>query len=364
MVTRIRFRIFAAVLGALSVDAQATIPRSLYQAPEAMAMGQAVTGWIDDHQALWYNPAGAAAFDSFEWRMVTLDVGATNDVYESIDTIKTLKKPTVKDVNQFMGKNLYAQGNLGTSMILPQMGIAAMYDVRAGVTPTNQVFPRVEFGFVRTGGAQLAFGFSTTDGIHRRGRRKKEPQNEWRFGMGAKYFVRRGGTKILTAGELFNLNKENALEAVNGKGSSYGADLGVQRIQRIDPRTTLSWGLSYLNIGDLSFDHRAEAVKSSVNTGVGAQYDLGIPKLTVAMDVHHLLRSDDFRKKTHFGAKLRLPLLSFYLGLNQMRPTFGASVDIWLLRVSAVSFNEELGELYGANTSRRYLARVEFKMEF
>ncbi len=356
----------AVLVAVLSPDARATIPRSLYQAPEAMAMGQAVTSWIDDHQALWYNPAGAAAFDSLEWRMMTLDLGATHDVYASKDAIKKLKKPTVRDVNQFMGKDLYIQGNAATSLILPQIGIAAMYDVRAGVTPTNQVFPRIEFGYVRTGGAQLSFGFSSKDGgLRRRGRRKKEAtENEWRFGVGAKYFVRRGESKILTAGELFNLNKENALEAIQGKGSSYGGDLGVQRIQRIDSITTLSWGLSYLNIGDLAFDNKVEAVKSSLNTGVGGQWDLGLPKITVGFDVHHLLRSDDFRKKTHFGAKLRLPILSFYLGLNQMRPTFGASVDVWLVRVSAVSYNEELGELYGANTSRRYLTRVEFKLEF
>jgi hypothetical protein len=128
---RLRFVFIPVFTAFLTVcPAQAYVPRPLYEAPEALAMGNAVTGFIEDHNAIWYNPAGAAAFDSFEWRLLNFDLRASKDIYDSYSTISKLKNPGVGDVNDFMGKNLFAQTTVGTSLMLPQFGIAALYDKR------------------------------------------------------------------------------------------------------------------------------------------------------------------------------------------------------------------------------------------
>jgi hypothetical protein len=349
---------------ALSEEVHAKLNKKLYQAPEALAMGEAVTAFIDDHNALWYNPAGAAAFDSFEWRMLAFDLGGTKDIYDSINSLSKLQNPSSSTASEFMGKRLFGQVTSQTSFIFPQLGIAGLYDVQAGFAPQNQIFPNIEYGYQRTGGVQASFGFSSKDGFRRRGKRKKETQSEWRFGLGAKYFVRRGGFQELTVAQLFNFNKENVMDVLSKEGSSYGADLGVQRIERISDRMTLSAGASYMNIGDMTFGGNGSPVRAALNTGVAAQWDLGIPKFTAAFDVHQLTTNADFRQKINVGARLKLPLLTFYFGLSHLRPTFGAAVDLWLIRVSAASFEEELGEIYGSVSKRRYVARFELKLEF
>ena len=359
------FTLAVASFGAgLSSGARAEVDRSLYRAPDALAMGEAVTAFIDDHNALWYNPAGAAAFDSVEWRMISIDIGATKDAYSSYSAIKKISSPKAADVNGLMGKDILAEASIQSELMLPQFGIAAIYDFQAGFLPQNQTFPHIQYGYQHTDGFQAAFGWSSKDGFKRRGRRSAGPQSEWRFGIGGKMMLRKGGFKELTVAQIFNLNKENALADFNDSGTGIGGDVGIQRIQRIDQKQTVSAGMSYLNVGDLGFGGHAAPVRGSVNAGVASQWDFGVPKLTLSADLHHLQENVDFREKVHVGVQLRIPIFTLSAGLNQMRPAYGIAADFWLLRVSALSYGEQLGPIYNGMPKQRYVARVEVKLAF
>lgn len=342
--------------------ARASVERELYQGAEPLAMGGAYIAIADDEHAIFYNPAGAGAYDSMSLHYLIGDVALSDDILTLQEAVKDLQDPSGSELNKLMGKNLFTQARLGASLLVPNFGVAAFYDAQGALYAANQAFPKVEFGYQRTSGVQAAFGFSTKDGRKRgRGKRNTEIMSEWRFGIGGKYLVRTGGYKTLNTSQLFALDQNQIMDIMGGKGSGYGVDLGIQRLQRLNKEFALHFGSAFTNIGDVRMANGADAVKGNLGAGLGASYDFGVGKFTLAYDIRHITRSDDWRKKQHLGAKLDLPLVDFYAGLNQMYPTFGASVDIWILRLTALSYREELGSFVSQDPDRRYALRIDLK---
>ena len=354
--------IFTFVFATL-VSAQAGVERELYRGIEPLAMGNAYVAIADDEHAIFYNPAGVAAYDGMELHYLALQVTGSEDAVNLRNTLKDLKNPNGSDLNQFMGQNIYGDATASTSLIVPHFGIAAIYDSQAALYAKNQSFPKIEYGFQRTSGVQAAFGFSTSQG-RKRGYGKKNNNflSEWRFGASAKYLVRRGGYRLLTPLELASMSSDQLKSLVDGKGSGYGADIGIQRFHRVTPRSTFHFGATYSNIGDVGFGGNADPVRSGVAAGIGWSQDLGLGVATLAYDVRQINRHDDWRKKSHLGLRFAFPfLLDIYAGMNQSYFSYGASVDIWLLKVTVASYKEEIGPLVFQDPERRYALRIDLK---
>jgi len=344
-------------------SAHAGVERELYRGIEPLAMGNAYIAIADDEHAIFYNPAGVAAYSGMKLHYLTLQATTSEDALNLRDTLKDVKDFSGADLNQFMGKNIYGNPNASASLTVPHFGIAAIYDAEVALYAKNQSFPKIEYGYQRTSGVQAAFGFSTQQGRKRGyGRRNSDFMSEWRFGAAGKYLVRRGGYRVLTPIQLASMNSEQIRSMVDGKGSGYGFDLGVQRFHRISPRSALHFGAAYTNIGDIAFGDGADAVKSGVGAGVGWSQDLGIGIATLAYDMRQINAQADWRKMQHVGLRFSFPLLiDLYAGMNQTYLTYGASVDIWLLKVTAASYREEVGVVSAIDPERRYSIRVDFK---
>lgn len=350
-----------AVMGSAR-EAHAVMERSLLRSPEALAMGGAFTALASGRDAPFYNPAGVAANDALSVHYLTLDVIASDWVVTGWKSFEDLKDPTGADLNRLMGENISAQATASAAVLAPHLTIVPFYDVQTALYSKNQAFPKIEYGYQRTGGVQVALGFSSLDGKRRgKGRRNTEFMNEWRFGIGGKYLSRSGGYRLLTATELFTINNLNEESLIGGKGSGYGVDLGVQRIQRLNKTMSAAWGLSYLNIGDIHFGNGASPLKADLSTGVALTFKKGFADLTFAYDIQQLNREADFSKKQNLGLKLGIPLLDVYAGLHQGFLTYGASFDIWLLSVSAYIYKEELGAYPKQDVESRMALRIDLK---
>jgi len=346
-------------------EARASISRELFQGAEPLAMGGAYVAIADDENAIFYNPAGAASYDRMEVHYLTLGLGISEGVLDSYDAVKDLKDPSGAELNKLMGKNIMTQGTAAATLIVPNFGVTAFYDAQGALYAANQAFPKVEFGYQRTSGVQAALGFSFKDGKKRgKGKKNTELMSETRFGIGAKYLTRRGGYKTLNASELFALDYNQIMDLMGSKSSSYGIDLGFQRLQRLSKTASLHFGAAATNLGDVQFEGGPEAVKTNLTLGLGATYDFGLGKATLAYDVRQLNASDDWRKKQHLGLRVHVPLLDFYAGLYQAYLTYGASVDIWILRVTALSYREETGSFVYQDPERRYALKVDLKFDF
>lgn len=339
--------------------------RSLLRSPEALAMGGAYTAIVDDVDAPFYNPAGVAAIDHLSVHYVSVAPTISNWVLTGWSTLSDLRNPSGATVNQLMGKNIYVQGTTTAAVLAPGFAIVGLYDVQGALYAKNQALPKIEYGYQTTSGVQAAFAFSTTDGRRRgRGKKNTEFMNEWRFGLGAKLLSRTGGYRLLAPSELFSVSTTSLSSLVGGKGTAYGFDLGVQRVQRVNKNLTFHWGAAFLNMGDVTFGNGATPLRGDVTTGVAVTVKKGIAGVTLAYDIAQVNASDDFSKKQNFGTRLRLPMLDIYGGFHQGFLTYGAAFDVWVMRVAAAVYQEELGAYQKQNPESRMTLRADFKMEF
>jgi hypothetical protein len=344
--------------------AVAELTHSLLRSPEALAMGGAYTAIVEDQDAPFYNPAGVAAYQGLSIHYADVAPTVSNWVVSGWKTLKDLRNPSGSSLNTLMGQNIYVQATGSAAVLAPGFALVGFYDQQAALYAKNQAFPKVYYGYQTTSGAQIAFGFSIRDGRrHGLGKHDSDLMNEWRFGIGAKYLTRTGGYRLLEASELFRIDSTNASSFIGGKGTGYGGDLGIQRVQNLTPGVRAYWGLAYLNVGNIEFGNGASAQQGDLSTGVGLKFHSGIASVTVDYDVQQLNQSADFGNKQNLGMKVGLPIVDLYAGLHQGFFTYGAAADVWILRASAAVYREALGPYPEQDPEDRFAVRVDLKMD-
>jgi hypothetical protein len=356
--------VFVGVNLGFSNIARAEISRSLMRSPEALAMGGAYTAIADDRDAAFYNPAGVAAYTRLSLHIAAVDLTISDWVITGWKTLSEIKSPSGSTLNQFMGENISARAGATSAVLAPGFALIGLYDVQGALYAKNQAFPQIEYGYQTTSGVQAAFAYSVTDGRKRGlGKKNAEFLNEWRLGVGAKLLTRTGGYRLMTATELFTIGNTTLSSLVGGTGTGYGFDLGVQRIQRLNPGVTAYWGAAFLNIGDINFGNGASPLRGDLSTGFGLRFKEGMASFTLAYDIQQLNHEADFGKRQNFGAKVGLPLLDLFGGLHQGYLTYGAAFDIWILRVTGSVYREQLGAYNEQDPEDRFALRVDFKMD-
>jgi hypothetical protein len=141
-----------------------------------------------------------------------------------------------------------------------------------------------------------------------------------------------------------------------------GVDLGTQYLYKATKTLTLSAALTMTDVGDTTFANPADQpIKSDMTAGLAATYGRRKIKFIASFDYQHMLQDMDFGSHTHFGLELQLPFINLDGGLDQMNLTYGASFDIWLLRISAASYYQELDSYAGQNPEHRYALHIAFK---
>ena len=339
------------------VEAQVT--NSLIRQPRTMAMGGAGIALADDEYALFQNPAGLAGQESRRFRLLGLTLEASQDTYATFGTsLSAFSNFKLSTLNTLMGKDIFIRVGVVPMITLPHFAIAYLADVQGSINQFNQANPSFLFGDRITHGVQAGMGWSLPKGRH--------ANEEVRFGAAAKVLWRKGGYyEISTAGFLqaTSSSKSYIDNLVGNFGVGYGVDFGTQYINKLDKKTSLFAGASATDIGGTKFsDSHAQAIPMNLGFGVGAKKQLDAFTLKVDADLRNLTQETAFVNKTHFGTELSMSLLDFYFGLNQMNLTFGASFDLWILRVSAVSDAEELGINFHQQPSRRYMVQVDFNL--
>ncbi|MBC7690332.1 MAG: hypothetical protein H7222_01060 [Methylotenera sp.] len=337
-----------------SFTASAGMLRETFRGARAMAMGNAYVGLADDEQAVWYNPAGLGGNRKTEFHYIVSDLSISTDTIGSVSAISKIKNPTGDSLNSLMGQNIYGQEQLSSTLIMPNFGMGLLIDGQVALKEKNRAFPSINLGYQTTSGVQLAYGFST-GGMSRR------PTGEWRFGIGAKMLIRRGGYHDIPIVDLVSFDKSVLSKITGNFGTGYGVDLGTQYVRPLNKRLKVSGGVALTDVGGTSFGAGPDPIPQNLSAGGAAEYTLGLSKLICTYDWRHITDATDWRKKSHLGAELALPLLSLYGGVDQTYITYGASFDIWIIKVTGVSYAEENGSFIGQNPERRYTLRLDLK---
>lgn len=364
---RIAWALLMTLLPALGAGEQARADaefRELYRGARAQAMGNAFTAVADDEQAIYYNPAGLAGIPGYTLTYASIDVETSSDaITTAVNSASTVKNVSGDTVNKFMGRNIRGHLALTPSLVAPNFGVGVLADAAFGLYPRNQALPQLRLGYQVTNGIQLATGWSVTNPRRRAGG-ARSGKSDLRVGVAAKMLNRRGGFRDIPLIEAFSVSPDTVFNLASTWGHAYGLDLGLQYLREIAPRTTLSLGAAWTDLGDTYFGDNVDAVKNNLSAGIAARYTLARMRATLSLEQRHLNLDTDWRKRTHIGGEFKMPFLSLYGGLNQMYLTYGLAFDAWLFRVTAVTYAEEIGTYLYQDPERRYLLRFELKIAF
>jgi hypothetical protein len=339
------------------------------------AMGRAYSAVADDWLALHYNPAGLAVVEGVDFQILDAKLGVSSDAVNNFGEYKKLGSSgsDAQKLTALSGKRVHA--NLGnvTQLTIPKFAVALVYDNRVDFDNRNQVYPQIR---VRN---TLDTGFVTGIGVGVG--RANNRQKALRLGMSLKYLKRRGGVKDLTVANISN-NTKALLDQFQATGWGLGATFGMQYQLPVSGRAEYTISFVYHDIGNTSFGSfsqkdRPTPIEQNMTTGFAMRFPIGgsvnrraarrfgqprsTNHLTMTAEYSHLNIGTDrehLPKHLHFGLNLDLPIISLQAGWNQTSPTFGLSLDLSALRVSAASYAEDIGGYGGQIRDRRYLISV------
>ncbi len=327
----------------------------LYRGARAMGMGGAYIGLADDEMAVFMNPAGLGGNKTSGLHLAILDTTVSTDtIYSAKDVMSVFSNPSLSGFNALMGKDVAARVQFTPTLIMGNLGVSILIDQQVALMAENQALPQMAYAYQTTNGVQVAYGYELS--------RKRMRRLKVRLGVAGKLMFRRGGYSLLPTSALLNPSPQTLFDRIGGYGKGYGVDVGTQVIGDLTKELKLSAAFVTTDLGDTSFGSGPQAIAMNMSVGFALQYQLrNAGKLSMLWDFRHLNEEDDWRKKSHFGMELALPLFSLYGGFNQTYVSYGAAFDLYLFRITAASYAEETGALAFQDGQRRYQLRVDVK---
>ncbi len=328
----------------------------LYKGLRSLGMGSAYTAVGRDAEALFYNPA--TLYDmGFQLHVfdpaVEIDSGVTDiaqDVLDAmdLDTEQERSDALFDIIDKNQGKPLHFR-----IAFFPH---AAVRNFAVGVVGQGRADIKLHSPLSSAGAVEFHGGYEYGPVA---GFSAGLPVPGLRVGAGAKYIARSWFNKNFTiadiASESFDFDREKVEE------SDVSLDLGVLYnlplpvIQKLSPQV----GLSILDMTDLDFGDGG-SIPQRVNLGISIQPKIPYTSSCVlAMDYQDISKAyeqdDSFGKRLHLGAELGLLRNHIVLraGLNQGYPSFGAEVDIWLVKLIYANYQEEIGIYAGQDEDKR-----------
>ena len=365
----------------------------LIRGARPLAMGGAFVAISDDHNAIFYNPAGITQRSGGQFTLFELPIGIGDDIFKFMEFYND-NQDNLKDFDKLTNEKK----------------VALLNDINDKVTTYK---PRVRFGFPNTsyisgpGFLSWGFGVFTLADIGFKFNRSlivpsismwgsadivmavplahrfesipsipgfwKVPQidipGQISVGGTLKYITRRKISETLSVLEFEDF------DPLFQMGNGFGLDLG----SLYQPNKRWNYGLQITDIGgttiryakaeDLekgkSIAEATEMINSEWNVGTAyipskIYYWPGksintLDRLVLALDVRDILNSDErlisdsFWKKLHMGAEFRWATISLRGGYNSGYPSFGFGMGIPYvgLRADYAFWGDELGRFAG-----------------
>lgn len=156
------------------------------------------------------------------------------------------------------------------------------------------------------------------------------------------------------------------------KGIGWGYDLGLEHIIRRDSSQVI-FGISALDVGGTEFKVaettnklKVSNIKDQVNLGLAAGQDFSFFNYIFSADVRGLNEQMEFTQRLRLGAQVGIPGLKFMGGYNSGYLSYGATLDLAFLRLTAGFYDLELGTKPDQIKSKRfiiYLSLFDFSFD-
>ncbi|MEA1964455.1 MAG: conjugal transfer protein TraF [Candidatus Aerophobetes bacterium] len=320
----------AAIGGALfllAVPALAFAPSGT----KALSMGGAFTAVADDPSCVFWNPAGVTQLGGFE---IDASLSASGENLENFDNFyelyEAVKNQDYEAAEEIADKEFPMPMSLESTVNLEITGahhFAISGAARAELEVKefkfhNGLSPYVEIEDIET--ALIPVYLTLASGF---------PKSPFKVGLNVKYIqgIRHSSHfKLLSTGKTEQINPEKTSDAQ--PVTSF--DLGVLYTLK-DSKLTYGLMMEDIFAPKLEFpemgdsDLQSLSLTRRINLGVAFK---GIPRLTLAADVHSITSND---RSFHIGGEIDLSLLKLRVGLDNGNLTYGLGLKLSFLNLEA-----------------------------
>lgn len=326
----------------------------IYKGIRPLGMGNAFITVADDENALFYNPAGLNDVEGFGGVEILNPViefsQAGLDAYNDFKDINSNDVTEVSDLLRgYIGKRFSLRSSLFPNVIFHNFGIGALGQLSISGEVRNPSWPEVNVNGRGDIGGIVAGAYGLWD---------KKIQT----GVALKFIQRQIYQKTYYATDIAGSDFDPAKDFSDLKktGTGFSGDVGIK--VNVPWPLMPSIGLVLQNVGDLDLGD-AGTISQQLNGGVSIHPDLWILRNTLALDVIDITKEvdgeDDFYKRVHMGVEIKLPrVLSLRIGANQGYPSFGATVDIWIIKLAYAYYKEEVGVVAGQKDDARHVGQI------
>ncbi len=324
---------------------------SYFEAVRPLGMGGAFTAVADDENALFYNPAGLDRVQGWGFGLINplFEAGEKGvDLYNDIrDTDFNDTTEVTELLRDYIGEYLHYRAALFPHFVMHRFAIGVLGQVNVNVEPHNVAFPEADVDASVTVGAHVGLGWGFFDG-------------KLRLGGAVKYVKAYRLQEIYTAADIAASDFEDRIDDDLKDGAGVGFDVGGMVTLPVVLHPTVA--VVVQNVADTDLGDAGE-LPQQINLGFSLRHSFSWLTLTGAADwvdvTNNVGEDDDTYKRLHFGLEARLPkVLSVRAGLYQGYSSFGASLDLWILRLDYATYAEEIGSAAGVRADRRHVLQV------
>lgn len=322
-----------------------------------LGRGDAGIASADNHEALFYNPAGLALGDSLYKETVLISPhlevsAATKDL---VRQIAVEKKNDPKTLAQYQGKNQHLGLYNFTGVVFRRAALGAIVSNQTNILVKKNAHQASlqSVSADTTANAGMVFGLA-----------ESFFKDQFLVGFTYKYLMRNEAgvaVNLIDAQDAMgNMQQDEMMTTATGSA----VDLGF--MWRLPTSSPLSFGLQIENAGGATLTGNSEKdrninLKQSMNLGFAYEPGTRFSKFRLLVDYRDVLSKVETNtlKKIHLGSELGvLKFLGVTGGLNQGYPTIGFYVNTYILRFDMGAYAEEMGDRVGTRPDVRYFFRL------
>lgn len=328
-------------------------------------MGDAFTAVNDDEFTLFYNPASLARHKrDFTLSPINPQLNGTN-VLNDLDRFEDFPDEPVGASKVLMNFPAHASVGVAPGFKLFNFALTFMANESYDVLLRNPSQPMMDIDLHSDKGVLMGIGIPLGTS---RLNRKSQMGSQTSLGVSAKYIERSGvrDTLALAGPTVLESIDQDELDQIikslgKVKGTGFGFDAGLEHITRRG-NSQFVLGLAALDITGTDFKEAKNAdnlqvadIRDQVNLGMAVGQDFKLFHYILSADVRALNEEMDFGKRLRFGVQLGLPGLKLLAGMNSGYYSYGAMLDLALIKLTAGFYDIELGSKYKQVKSERFV---------
>jgi hypothetical protein len=340
-----------------STTLQAEDDQRLYRSAYFLGRGDTGLAIADNQDAIIYNPAGIAQGKGIYKRAILASpmVEFSDDARSLAQELSKEGADTAGILRKRVGKNEHVGAYNLTALVLRRAAIGivsgATTDILVYKSPQNGGLESVDANFKQTNGATFSLAESFWD--------------ETLLLGGTFKYLQRGQAKFSANVTDADALKDLKTSDLYGVGTGTSTDLGMmlKGKGRLEP----ALGIVAHNVGGTKFSEvsktapKPDPLLQTVDIGFAVQPGTKISRFRLLgeyWDATNALGTDPY-KKIHLGGELTIQdVVGFTAGMAQGWTSGGVYVDLYVLRLDAGIYIQEMDDRVGVRPDKRLFVRL------